>query len=149
MEPLRNALFAMEGAARRDDAFLKLLQSELRVYGDLAFMAGAEDGKVRLLWRTVELVPRMFVLASAYPLEVLAGENVLLDGAEQALGFTVVRVTPVKEGLCEIVIRPPAWANPLPASAELPRYDEPVRSSLGAASNRDGLLALLAVRGLL
>lgn len=127
LEALRNALFAMEGTSKKEDAFLQSLQSEIRVYGPSSFVARKLEDRVTLHWKVGEMGSKTLVIASAYPLEVRAGRNVVLQSAEEALGFTVVRYSPAELGSCELTLKPPPWAQALPSATEIPRYSEIVR----------------------
>ncbi len=129
LEPLlalRQGFFALESPLASDKGFVRSLQSEIRVYGELAVSAAIRDGQLVLSWGTRELVPKILILASAYPIVVTEGANLTINDASEALGFTVIRFTPKETGKCEIVVKAPEWAAPLPATADPPRYEEPI-----------------------
>jgi len=124
LEALRAAFFGMESKGAQAEAFLRSLQSEIRVYGDLAYSAEARTESLALIFGLREAGPRTVVLASGYPITVNEGANVTVQSVQDALGFTVIRLTPKEPGRCELLISPPTWAAPLPKAAEVPRYVE-------------------------
>ncbi len=124
---LRNSLFSSTSREPREDGFLKMLQSELRVYGDIGLVTELRNGELIASWDSAEGQPVTVVFASAYPIEINDGTNCSITRSEEALGFTVVRCSPVKPGRCELQITTPAWAKPLPGTVDPPRFSEVVR----------------------
>lgn len=121
---LRNSLFSGSAREPREDGFLKMLQSEVRVYGDIGLVTELKNGELVASWDSPDGQPTTVVFASAYPLEINDGTNTSITRSNEALGFTVVRCTPVKPGRCELIIVPPSWAKPLPGTVNAPRYSE-------------------------
>lgn len=127
LEPLRNALFAMAGHPAAQDAFLKMLQSEVRVYGELSVSAEKGPDAFALKFSVPEATRRTLVLSSAYPLTVAAGTNIASVEAQEVLGFTLIKYTPKAPGKCELWVTCPDWAAPLPGALPLMHYEEPLR----------------------
>ena len=123
-EGLRHALFSYAARTDMDDNFVKALRSEIRVYGEHSVRADVKDGAIALTWRAESTKPTTLILASAYPLAAEPAGNLASATAEDALGFTVLHCTPKERGVCEVRLKPPDWAAPLPKYAEPPRYLE-------------------------
>jgi hypothetical protein len=121
-EGFRHALFGYSSKPEADEAYLKFLLSEIRVYGDHAIDADTRDKQIVLGWEADSNRPTTIILASAYPIETFPGTNLAVANAEDALGFTVLRCTPHTKGRCEIKVRVPDWAAPLPKYVDPPRY---------------------------
>lgn len=127
MEPLRRAIFSMEGGDTSGREFLQSLVSDLRVYGDWAVTLESTDVGSVFTWQAPDDRRTVIILASAFPLEFSAKENVAALSVADALGFTVIRANAEKAGPARLLFQPPAWAPPLPKKAALPRYSEESR----------------------
>ena len=123
-EGLRHALFAYVQRPEGDENFVRSMLSEIRVYGDHSIRAQNRDGQIYLSWAAEDDRPTQIILASAYPLEAEAAANLDSLSAEDALGFTVIKCTPKGRGDCDIRIRTPSWAAPLPKYAPTPKFRE-------------------------
>lgn len=121
---LRNSLFSTTHRDPREDDFLRMLQSEVRVYGDVGLSTELRNSEIVARWESPDGLPTTIVFASAYPIEINDGTNASITRSEEALGFTVVRCSPVKPGPCELIIVPPSWAKALPKTVVPPRYSE-------------------------
>lgn len=122
LEGVRRAMFLYPGRKPADEAYVLSLMSEIRVYGDLGFRAVPKEGGLALVWPVETARPFSIMLASAYPLAVSPVKNLASAVGEEALGFTVVRCVPTAPGPCELLIKVPEWAGPLPSYAEAPRF---------------------------
>lgn len=127
LEGARNAVFAMTSRAPADELLLKMLQSEVRVYGDAALAAKSDGPGTMLQFDAANAEPKTLVLASGYPLTVTAGANLTLLNVQDALGFTIIKYRATAQGRCELVLQIPPWAKPLPSAVPLPRYEETAR----------------------
>jgi hypothetical protein len=126
---IRRHLFGGARSAAEESPFVRLLLSEIRVYGDAAFEASAAgERRVALRWTAEESSQSTIVLASGFPLKA---ENGNLAGfkVEQGLGFTRITVRPKGPGPCEFFLDLPDYAPPIPAFVDPPAYDEAPRSS--------------------
>jgi hypothetical protein len=121
-EGLRRSMFGYTSRPDADEAFLKSLLSEIRIYGDHSVRAESRDGEILLRWFAEDLKPTMIVLASAYPISSRPGTNLETVLAEEALGFTLLRCAPKERGMCEVRLKAPEWAEPLPTFAEPSRF---------------------------
>ncbi|MBX3119976.1 MAG: hypothetical protein KF784_13000 [Fimbriimonadaceae bacterium] len=121
---LRNSIFSGTAREPREDGFLKVLQSEIRIYGDIGLVTELKNRELVAKWDSPDGQPTTLVFASAYPIEINDGTNTSISRSEEALGFTVVRCAPVKAGPCELIITTPSWAKSLPANVAPPRYTE-------------------------
>jgi hypothetical protein len=121
-EGFRRALFGYSSKPEADDSYLKFLLSEIRVYGEHSIEASIRDKDIILGWEADSNRPTTVILASAYPIETFPSTNLATATAEDALGFTVLRCTPHTKGRCEIKVKVPEWAAPLPKYADPPHF---------------------------
>lgn len=122
---LRRSIFTYRSKTPEDEAFLGSVMSDIRVYGERQVWSEMKNGIVHLRWQAEDTKPISIILASAYPLTVEPTENLAQASAEDALGFTVIRATAKDRGLCEVRIRTPDWAGPIPKYVDPPRFREP------------------------
>lgn len=126
---VRRHLFGAARSPAEESPFVRLLLSEIRVYGDTAFEAAAvSERRVAIRWKAEGSSQTTIVLASGYPLKA---ENGNLAGfqVEQGLGFTRITVRPKEPGPCEFFLDLPDFATPLPAFVDPPEYDDSPRGS--------------------
>lgn len=121
-EGLRRAVFNYRSRSEDDGAFLSALRSEIRVYGSRQVWAESVPGGMVIRWMAEDAQPMSLILASAYPVTAEAKTNLASAATEDALGFTVIRCTPAERGICEMILKAPEWASPLPAYVEPPRF---------------------------
>lgn len=119
---LRKALFLYANPPPADEGFVRSLLSEIRVYGESAVSASPKNGGIALAWKAESSQPVSLMLASAYPIEISPSQNLASAAAEEALGFTVIRCVPEGAGPCELLVKTPEWASPLPPYVDAPRY---------------------------
>jgi len=123
LEGLRRALFLYSNRTETDESYVRSLLSDVRVYGDVALRAEWKEGSIAVTWLALDTKPMSIMLASAYPLSVSASANLASSSADDALGFTVIRCVPSDAGRCELLLKTPEWAVPLPKYVEPPRFE--------------------------
>lgn len=106
---LRRALFVTppNGVARA-------LRSPVRVASAHAVALRQDDGKWVISWTHGPDTPRTLNLLSAYPLFVTARRNLQAVQVSRAFGVTSLRYSPKEDGLCEMTLGMPKWADPPP-----------------------------------
>jgi hypothetical protein len=123
---LRRMLFGADNVVKNDDAFGKVLLSEIRVFGDTSVTLQSVDGGLQLKWEAGGTSQTSMILASGYPLNF---ENGNLAGFEvvQALGFTQLKVRAAAPGPCYVKLKVPTFAKPFAPAISPPEYDEAPR----------------------
>lgn len=127
LDELRSDLFFHSGALTVMTDYVRLLQSDIRVFGEAGVKTEREGGALVLTWTAEAGQKVALTLASAYPLVVSPGANLKDLRSDEALGFTTVRGLVEADGKCTVRLNPPTWAPGLPAMPEMPRYTEPLR----------------------
>lgn len=124
LEALRGDLFFHLGDLTVQDPFVRLLLSEIRVFGEAAVQARPIPGGIELSWAGQKGQRAHITLAASFPLT--SGGCTNLDGfrMENALGFVTLKGTVQAEGSCSVKLFVPEWASPTPALPLLPRYTE-------------------------
>lgn len=127
LDTIRGDLFFRLGALTVQDPFVRLLLSDVRVFGEAAVEARSAKGGLELVWPGAKAQRAQLILAASYPL--VPGDAKNLDGLqmEDALGFTTVRGVVRADGPCTVGVLLPEWAEPPPALPAMPRYVETAR----------------------
>lgn len=126
IEPLEGIRAAIFGTAPgRVDAFAPALFGDIRVYGQQPLIAeSVGKDAIRLRWQSAR--PGSFTLASAYPL-VAGDHNLKSLSTSSAAGFFQVRFAPGATEACELIVKIPSWAAPIPRLAIPAAYTETAR----------------------
>ncbi len=127
LDALRSDLFLRTGAGAAATEYVRLLQSDVRVFGEVGVTTELDGNVVVLAWHAEAGQRVQLILASAYPLAVSPGGNVKDLRFDEALGFTTLKGVAEADGKCTVRLTPPTWASALPAMPGLPRYSEPLR----------------------
>ncbi|MCO5298294.1 MAG: hypothetical protein M9921_15710 [Fimbriimonadaceae bacterium] len=127
LDSIRADLFFHLGDLTVQDPFVKLLLSDVRVFGEVGVQARATEGGFELVWGGEKAQRAQLILAASYPLGSAGAQN--LDGflMEEALGFTTLKGVVHAGGPCTVGLLVPEWADRLPALLAMPRYAETPR----------------------
>jgi hypothetical protein len=128
LEDLRWEIFNLQ-PERPLSGFGRLLMSDLRLYGEESGTLIEREGKLYLQWEAMNVAPVTLTLASGFPIQAQAGQNLTGLDVAQALGFVQLRATPTQAGICEIELTMPEWVAALPRWLPAPRYSEESRLS--------------------
>lgn len=122
LETVRSDIYLPEDY-RRVSGLGKILLGDLRSYGAIPIVLGAEQGGLYLSMSFAEKKPEIITLASSFPLEVespAVGAEVTVS---QGFGLTVMNVNPASTGAVKVRIKVPAWVKLPNMPAEI-RYEE-------------------------
>lgn len=121
---LRRAAYRVPGGGGVSVPYLDSLVSEVRVLSPVKVVTTKVAGGYLVSWEHRANAPRSLTLLTGYPVEIEAKENLAGIKPSSSLGMTSLTFEPRGEGICQILLRLPSWAKPLPEAAAPPRYSE-------------------------
>lgn len=121
LEGLRRTLFSNRTPVPRDGTWLL---TQLRAFGNVSIQARNQEGNAILRFAAADVKPMTITFASGYPIECFPSLNLGACHADPAFGYTRLAVSPRAPGPCEIVVKLPSWAQPLPSVASPLRFVE-------------------------
>jgi hypothetical protein len=126
LDGLRKFAFYRDIKVADEDPFGRSLLSDIRVFGDSSVTLEAQGEAQSIQWQAPDTLAHQIIFATAYPIDLELGNMKKLD-IERALGLTQVRYVANQPGPCFANLRKPEWAKPIPATAAVPKYSEPVK----------------------
>ncbi len=121
---LRTGLFSDGSVTSGSDPFVAGLLSEVRLMTGATTRVEPHANGVLVSWIQEEGAPRSVELLTAYPIEVEAVANLSKVVPHSVLGVTSLSIETTGAGMCQILLRLPEWAKPLPKAAPPPVYTE-------------------------
>lgn len=120
---LRQSLYS-SGATAKRNALLDAWMSPVRLVGQFDLTVEPAEGGYLLTWIQQKGSTAEFALASKYPLELEARQN-LAQIVPTRIGDEVqLRIVPQESGRCRLMLKLPTGAPPLPSMPPAPRYSE-------------------------
>jgi hypothetical protein len=117
---LRRTLFTDPIEIPRPHPFVQALMSRVRIMSAVSVQATPHEGGYLLTWTHAADAPRVLILVSGYPVQVEARKNLARVTPRALLGVNALSFEPEAAGECQVWLRLPDWAEPLPAAAPPP-----------------------------
>ncbi|MBL8067462.1 MAG: hypothetical protein JNM28_03355 [Armatimonadetes bacterium] len=124
MKPLRDQVFGDIALAKPGFGFIDMLTSPVRIVDGPAVTVERNGEAYILSWRHQRGSATTLDLATAYPVEIEALDNLAEITPSSFLAETRLHLVPKGEGVCRAILRLPPWALGIPDAVEPPRYSE-------------------------